>query len=353
MTGRERILTTLTGGIPDKVGNSESPWAETIVRWRQEGLAEDADVADALHMDILNMGGIDMSLRLPVEVFEETDEYRLLRDANGVTRKDFKRESGHTPHWIDHVVRTRADWMKYRDRLEPTPERLADSARTAYDHGRERGRFVCFNTPEAYELAWPVFGQVGIFTLMMDAPELIADVFEVYTDLIIGMARIALDAGLDFDGCFFYGDLGYRNATLFSPRLYESLLMPQHARMCGFFNDLNKPVILHSCGRIQELIPRFIEAGFAAIQPLEAKAGQDVRELKPLYGDRITFFGNMDIRKLSGSKQDVEGEVVPKLLAAKEGGRYIFHSDHSVPPTVSFDNYLYALELLEKHGSYQ
>lgn len=353
MTGRERILTTLTGGIPDKVGKSESPWAETIVRWRQEGLAEDADMADVLDMDILNMGGIDMSLRLPVEVFEDTDSYRLYRDANGVTRKDFKRESGHTPYWIDHVVRTRADWMKYRDRLEPTPERVTDAARKAYEHGRSRERFICLNTCEAYELAWPVFGQVGIFTLMMDDPELIADVFEVYTDLIIGMGRVALEAGLDFDGCFFYGDLGYRNATLFSPRLYEQLLMPQHARMCAFFNDLNKPVVLHSCGRIQELIPQFIEAGFAAIQPLEAKAGQDVRELKPLYGDQITFFGNMDIRKLSGSKQDVEEEVVSKLLVAKEGGRYIFHSDHSVPPTVSFDNYLYALELLEKHGSYQ
>jgi uroporphyrinogen decarboxylase len=35
-----------------------------------------------------------------------------------------------------------------------------------------------------------------------------------------------------------------------------------------------------------------------------------------------------------------------------KGGGYIFHSDHSVPPTVSFDNYKYAMELVDKYGRY-
>jgi uroporphyrinogen decarboxylase len=100
------------------------------------------------------------------------------------------------------------------------------------------------------------------------------------------------------------------------------------------------------------LIPKLIEAGFAAIQPLEAKCGQDVRVLKERFGNKITFFGNIDIRKLSGTKQEIEDEISSKLPIAMKGGGYIFHSDHSVPPTVSFDNYRYAIELLEKYGRY-
>jgi hypothetical protein len=38
-------------------------------------------------------------------------------------------------------------------------------------------------------------------------------------------------------------------------------------------------------------------------------------------------------------------------VAAKDGG-YIYHSDHSVPPTVSWDNYCYLMELLDEYGRY-
>jgi hypothetical protein len=38
-------------------------------------------------------------------------------------------------------------------------------------------------------------------------------------------------------------------------------------------------------------------------------------------------------------------------VAAKDGG-YIYHSDHSVPPTVSWSNYCYLMELLDEYGVY-
>ena len=122
--------------------------------------------------------------------------------------------------------------------------------------------------------------------------------------------------------------------------------------MCDFFTSKGKPVLLHSCGKIKTLIPYFIEAGYSAIQPLEAKCDQDVRELKKQFGGKITLFGNIDVRKLSGTKQDVKEEIVSKVPVAMKGGGYIFHSDHSVPPTVSFENYCYAIELMEEYGKY-
>ena len=44
MTSRERILTTLQGGIPDRIGRSDAIWSETFVRWKKEGLQEGQDV---------------------------------------------------------------------------------------------------------------------------------------------------------------------------------------------------------------------------------------------------------------------------------------------------------------------
>ena len=41
-----------------------------------------------------------------------------------------------------------------------------------------------------------------------------------------------------------------------------------------------------------------------------------------------------------------------KIPVARDGG-YIFHTDHSVPNDVTFDNYCYALQMLEKYGHYE
>lgn len=352
MDSRERILAILRGEIPDRIGMQDSIWSETIERWKNEGLEEGQDIGALFGFDMHGFGWFDTSMRLPGEVFEDTDEYILYKDGNGVTRKDFKRESGHTPQWISHTINNGKDWYEYKDRLKFDDARLPADAKQQYEAGKAVGKFTHFTSVEAYECAWPLFGQVNIFTMMLDEPEAVADVFMTYTDLIIQAASRIIEMGMDFDGAFFCGDVGYRNGTLFSPDCYNRLLFPAHRKMCEFFNGLGKPVILHSCGKIQSLIPRFIEAGFAAIQPLEAKCGQDIRELKELYKGKITFFGNIDVRALSGTKEDIEAEISSKIPIAKEGGGYIYHSDHSVPPTVSFDNYRYAMELLDKYGQY-
>lgn len=352
MTSRDRILTILKGGVPDRIGRTDAIWGETLVRWRGEGLEEGQDVADLFGFDFHSLPWMDLSLRLPGEVYEDTDDYILQKDANGVTRKDVKRESGHTPQWLSHTINTGKDWYAHKERLTPEDSRISPSFPETYAAGRNKDKFTYFSGVEAYESAWPVFGQVNIFTLMMDEPEVAKDVFETYTSLILALAQKVLDMGIDFDGAWFYGDMGYRNSTLFSPACYEELLWPSHKRMCDFFNTKGKPVILHSCGKIESLIPKLIEAGFSAIQPLEAKCGQDVRALKELYGNKITFFGNIDIRKLSGTKADIEEEISSKLPVAMKGGGYIYHSDHSVPPTVSWDNYRFAMEMLDKYGAY-
>ena len=353
MTSRERILTTLRGGIPDRIGRRDEIWKETLIRWRREGLAEGRDPADEFGFDFGQLGGYDWTLRLPRTVIDETDAYVLHIDANGVTKKEFITESGHTPHWLDFTLRNGRDWLEHKDRLVMDDARIPTTAIDTFRAHRRKDLFVPFTHKECFECATAVFGQVNLFTMMMDEPGAVADVFSTWTDLIIQMAERTLSIGIDFDGAFLFGDMGYRNSTLFSPEIYRELLLPNHRRLCDFFKSHGKPVILHSCGKIESLIPMLIEAGFSAIQPLEAKTGQDVSLLKEQFGNSITFFGNIDARMLSGTREEVEHEVRSKLAVAMKGGGYIFHSDHSVPPTVSLDNYRYAMELVDKYGGYE
>ena len=99
-------------------------------------------------------------------------------------------------------------------------------------------------------------------------------------------------------------------------------------------------------------MPLVLETGATAIQPIEAKAGNDVRKLKKTYGKDLVFVGNIDVMTMSGTNEEIEEEIKNKVLVAKENGGYIFHSDHSVPPSVSFKNYKYVMEMVSKYGKY-
>jgi uroporphyrinogen decarboxylase len=350
MNSRERILATLRGEIPDRVGRSESFWEETLDVWKSQGLG-DRDPLDALGLDIGVEWPIVTTLLLPEEIVEETDEYVVKWDGNGVLRKDFKAGgSGHTPHWLEHKLKSGEDWYEYKDRVVLCDDRIKLYGDLQKHERNDRFAALCHLGP--YECAWPILGQVNTFTMMMDEPDVLKDMFMTFAELEIAIAEEIRRRGVHFDGMWFFEDLGYGKSTLFSPECYEELLFPAHKKLFGYFRDNNIPVLMHSCGKIESLIPKLIEAGISAIQPLEAKCDQDVVELKALYGDRVTLFGNIDVRSLSGSREDIEEEIKRKLPIAMKGGRYIFHSDHSVPPTVSYENYLYALELVDKYGAY-
>ena len=127
---------------------------------------------------------------------------------------------------------------------------------------------------------------------------------------------------------------------------------PAHHRIIYQFRAKNLPAVLHTDGNVDILVPYFIKVGFTALQPLEAKAGMDVRKLKEKFGDKMAFIGNIDVRALSAGKEAIKREVLSKLPIAMEGGGYIACSDHSVPPSVSLDNYLYFLKLIRKYGKY-
>ena len=134
---------------------------------------------------------------------------------------------------------------------------------------------------------------------------------------------------------------------------YRSLIWPDHRRLAGWAHEKGLKFIYHTDGDVNGVVDLYIQAGFDCLQPLEAKARMDIRTLIPRYGDRLAFFGNIDIRVLSTNDPDqVEEELRSKLEAGKSRRGYIFHSDHSVPPAVSWKTYQHVIRLLNNLGKY-
>jgi uroporphyrinogen decarboxylase len=188
---------------------------------------------------------------------------------------------------------------------------------------------------------------------MMTEPGWIKDVFMTDAQLCVDMAEEMMGRGMEFDAGWIFDDLGFRDHTFFPPETYRELLMPAHKLICDCFKSRGIPMILHSCGYTMELMPLIIKIGFDCIQPLEVKAGNDMLKLKKYYGEYIAFMGGIDVRAMaSPNPDDILREISTKVPAVKRGGGYIYHSDHSVPDNVSFQQYCRVMELVAEHGKF-
>ena len=80
----------------------------------------------------------------------------------------------------------------------------------------------------------------------------------------------------------------------------------------------------------------------------------DLLELKQSFGDVLTFMGGIDVRAMAHPDPAVvEEEIRSKIPVAMKNGGYIFHSDHSVPHNVSFQQYEHIVNLVKQYGNYE
>ncbi len=169
--------------------------------------------------------------------------------------------------------------------------------------------------------------------------------------LEITKAQIKAADGL-LDGMVIWGDIAYRKDMFFSPAYWRKYYKPGLKKIIDVCHENDLPVIYHGCGNVKRVFSDFIEVGVDAYNPLEAKAGLDVVDLRSEYGHQIAFCGNMDVIDWANLDEDGLKKVVLTKLNAAKGGGWIFQSDHSVPPTISGHKYDYVVKLVREYGQY-
>ena len=352
MTSRERMHLALRHQQADRIPMQDSLWSQTEARWRTEGMPETAP-GEFFRWDMLGFSG-DNSLQLPWEVLEETDEFRITRGGDGATVKNWK-GSASTPEMLEFAVNTREEWEVLKPRMCWNDTRVDwEYVQRMADEAERLQAFRYLGCYEGFTRICDMCGTETVLIAMLEDPEWVADMLMTRAQLEVQIANAMFERGFTMDACWIADDLGFKQRSFFSIAAYRDIVMPAHKLICDFFKERGLFMILHSCGYVMELAPHIIDTGFDCLQPLEVKAGNDMLALKREYGDRLSFMGGIDVRAMADADQAViEEEISSKIPVMKHGGGYIYHSDHSIPDNVSFQQYCRVLALVEQYGTYE
>lgn len=356
LTGRERVNRMFDRRDHDRIPRHESFWWETIVNWQKQGLrGGPTAVLDRLGSDFESINWLWPQAFPGKEVtVEEDEETKVVRDGHGKRVRYWKHKSG-TPEHLGFECDSRAAWEQtFKPALLGTGLQVdvPDVVRQ-YRRHREHGRWLHLTAVESFEATRALMGDEITLMAMADDPEWIIDVSRTFTDVMLVNLDAVMATGIQPDGLWIYGDMAFRSATMCSPAMYRELIWPDHKRMADWAHAHRMKFIFHTDGDVNAVIDDYIAAGFDCLQPLEAKANMDVRRLAPQYGDRLALFGNCDVMKYATNDLDlIEEEIRAKLSAGMATRGYIYHSDHSVPPQVTWATYQHIIACVEKYGNY-
>ena len=353
LTSRERFARMYAHRDADRVPVIDGPWGATLERWAREGMPEGASYVDFFGLDKVAHIGVDNSPRYPYEVVEETEDYIIAKTAWGATMKNWKHAAS-TPDFLDFTIKDRATWADAKARMTPDPDRVgwADLARE-YPVWKKEGYWINAGLWFGFDVAhsWAI-GTERVLMAMVEDPEWCVDIFTHYLDVNLALLDMVWEKGYHFDGIFWPDDMGYKYHTFFSLDTYRELVKPVQQRAIDWAHAKGAKAELHSCGNVMSFVPEFVAMGLDGLNPLEVKAGMDPAALKAEFGDKLVLHGGINAL-LYEDQEALEAEMRRIVPILKQNGGYIFSSDHSVPSSVSLEQFRRLVELAKELGSYE
>lgn len=358
MTGKQRMSRILQHQPVDRVAIYERFWSDTQTSWAKTGkISETIRPACHFGFDMDEAYCFDMVADLDYEpqVIGETEDTITYLDGNGATLKTHKHHDA-TPEHIDFHVKDRETWERdLKPKLTADPRRIDfELYRTVRDQCAEDDRFFVMSTLQVFECMHRVCGHENLLMGMILDPKWVADMAMTYARLILELQEMLFTQEGAPDGLWYYEDMGYKGSPFFSPDMYKDLIFPAHKLVFDAAKERNLPIILHSCGFVEPLLPGLIEAGINCLEAMEVKAGMELVHLHSLYGDKISFMGGLDVRVLcTNDRLQIDHLLQSTLPKVMQGYNYIVQTDHSVPSSVEYDTYQYFVDESLRLGTYR
>jgi len=187
------------------------------------------------------------------------------------------------------------------------PQLLDDARQVLAEYGDEY--FVVPNFGFAlFERAWSLRGFEQLFLDLATDPGYVAALLDRITAIQLVLIQRFLDLGVD--GGYFGDDYGAQKGLLFSPAAWRRLIKPRLERLFAPFRQRGLPVLMHSDGQIDKILPDLVEIGLTTLNPVQPEV-LDHDWLQTTFGGRLSFYGGISTQTVlpQGSPEEVQAAV--------------------------------------------
>ena len=200
----------------------------------------------------------------------------------------------------------------------------------------------------------------GVDQWMMD-PYTNPDFYRYLAQKIVDFSAVVLERWLEqvgeyLDVLCFYDDIAMQTGPMVSLDHYRKWILPYEKQLVDVAKKMTKAKLsIHCCGSCYDLLPGFMEVGYEILNPMQTRAkNMEAWRLKRDYGDRLTFYGGVDIQRLLpfGTEEDIRRGVKDLIKSLAPGGGFLFATSHNIEPDTPPKNIVAMFDAAHEFGRY-
>jgi uroporphyrinogen decarboxylase len=232
--------------------------------------------------------------------------------------------------------------FRFPDATGPARYNIIDETVTT----TEDGVFLVSLGFSLFERAWTLAGMENVLIAMAADKDFVNTLLDRILQFNLTIIENACSRNIDI---FRFGDdWGCQRGLLMGPALWREFIKPRFKQMCQRVKSKGKFVMLHCCGKVDEIFPDLIECGLDIFNPFQPEV-MDVFEMKARYGGKMSFYGGISIQRTLpfGTPAQVRDEVKKLIDIVGKNGGYIASPSHDIPADAKPENIAAMIEVLQ------
>ena len=309
MTPKQRMITALNRGIPDRV-----PTFELEFQLSQELVGK--ELLREKDLKGLSEGEVQQRLRDNAQLL--VDIFTLMEHDAICIQYLSKEHTAQTVGYIHELVGDKFLLLAHGD-----------------------GTLAIPDGDGMYELSYAMF----------EAPDELRARCRRMADDAIANDVYLLEHGLD--GFILCSDYCFNQGPFMSPEMFSQFVTPYLKDIIAAIRAKGGYAIKHTDGNIMPIIDQMVDCNPHALHSIDPMAGVDIKLVKEKYGDRVALCGNVHCAAMqTGTEQDVIDSAEYCLKYAKPGGGYVYCTSNVPFKGLPLERYQLVLDVWKKYREY-
>ena len=309
MTPKQRMITALNRGIPDRVPTFELEFQLSQELVGKELLREN---------DLKGLSEGEVQQRLCENAQLLVDIFTLMEHDAICIQYLSKEHTAQTVGYIHELVGDKFLLLAHGD-----------------------GTLAIPDGDGMYELSYAMF----------EAPDELRAKCRRMADDAIANDVYLLEHGLD--GFILCSDYCFNQGPFMSPEMFSQFVTPYLKDIIAAIRAKGGYAIKHTDGNIMPIIDQMVDCNPHALHSIDPMAGVDIKLVKEKYGDRVALCGNVHCAAMqTGTEQDVIDSAEYCLKYAKPGGGYVYCTSNVPFKGLPLERYQLVLDVWRKYREY-